>query len=69
MAKKKSAAAIEVFTDEAGQSRFRIRANNGEIIVQSEGYKDVRSCKKCLMALSDVMWLWETEKIDVKRIN
>jgi len=69
MAKKKSLAAIEIFTDASKEVRFRIKGNNGEILVQSEGYKDVRNCSKCLRALSDVMWMWEMETIDVKRID
>jgi uncharacterized protein YegP (UPF0339 family) len=69
MAKKKSLAAIEIFTDASKEVRFRIKGGNGEILVQSEGYKDVRNCSKCLKALADVMWMWEMETIDVKRMD
>ena len=31
-------AAFELFVDEDGQYRFRLRAANGEIVAQSEGY-------------------------------
>ena len=31
-------ATFELFTDTAGQFRFRLKANNGEIILTSEGY-------------------------------
>lgn len=30
---------FEVYEDQAGEWRFRLRADNGEIIATSEGYK------------------------------
>lgn len=30
---------FEVYTDKAGETRFRLKAGNGEIILASEGYK------------------------------
>jgi uncharacterized protein len=33
------AAKFEVYTDKAGEYRFRLKAANGEIIAASEGYK------------------------------
>ncbi len=35
---------FEVYTDKAGEFRFRLKARNGEIIASSEGYKAKRSC-------------------------
>lgn len=35
---------FEVYTDKAGEYRFRLKAVNGEIIAVSEGYKALRSC-------------------------
>ena len=35
---------FEVYTDKAGEYRFRLTAKNGEIIVVSEGYKTKDSC-------------------------
>ena len=35
---------FEVFTDKAGEYRFRLKAKNGEIIAVSEGYKAKASC-------------------------
>lgn len=32
-------ATFELFTDKAGEFRFRLKAGNGEIILASEGYK------------------------------
>lgn len=34
----------EVYTDKAGEFRFRLKARNGEIIAVSEGYKAKASC-------------------------
>ena len=35
---------FEVYTDKAGEFRFRLKARNGEIIATSEGYKAKTSC-------------------------
>ena len=35
---------FEVYTDKAGEFRFRLKARNGEIIAASEGYKAMASC-------------------------
>ena len=35
---------FEVYTDKAGEFRFRLKARNGEIIAVSEGYKALASC-------------------------
>ena len=35
---------FEVYTDKAGEYRFRLKARNGEIIATSEGYKAKSSC-------------------------
>ena len=35
---------FEVYTDKAGEYRFRLKARNGEIIATSEGYKTKNSC-------------------------
>ena len=36
---------FEVYTDKAGEFRFRLKATNGEIIAVSEGYKAKASCE------------------------
>ena len=36
---------FEMFTDKKGESRFRLKAGNGQIILASEGYKQKASCK------------------------
>jgi len=35
---------FEVYTDKAGEYRFRLKATNGEIIAASEGYKTKVNC-------------------------
>ena len=35
---------FEVYTDKAGEFRFRLKALNGQIIAVSEGYKAIASC-------------------------
>ncbi len=35
---------FEVYTDKAGEIRFRLKARNGEIIATGEGYKRKASC-------------------------
>lgn len=37
---------FEVYTDKAGEFRFRLKASNGEIIATGEGYKAKASCIK-----------------------
>ena len=40
------AAAFEVYQDTKGEWRFRLKARNGEIIADSEGYKTRQGCLK-----------------------
>ncbi len=35
---------FEIYTDKAGEFRFRLKARNGEIVATSEGYKSMKSC-------------------------
>ncbi len=35
---------FEIYTDKAGEFRFRLKATNGQIIAVSEGYKTMKSC-------------------------
>ena len=35
---------FEVWTDKAGEYRFRLKAPNGEVIATSEGYSSKKSC-------------------------
>lgn len=36
---------FEIFTDKAGEYRFRLKASNGQIILASEGYKQKTGAK------------------------
>ena len=35
---------FEIYTDKAGEFRFRLKATNGQIMAVSEGYKAIASC-------------------------
>ena len=35
---------FEVYTDKAGEFRFRLKASNGQVIATSEGYKTIANC-------------------------
>ena len=41
---KKAMPKFEVYTDKAGEFRFRLKARNGQIVAVSEGYKKKPSC-------------------------
>ena len=43
--KKEKNPKFEIYTDKAGEFRFRLKAKNGQIIGVSEGYKSMKSCK------------------------
>ena len=36
---------FEIYTDKAGETRFRLKAANGETILASEGYSTMSGCK------------------------
>ena len=36
---------FEIYTDKAGETRFRLKARNGQNIGASEGYKSMRACR------------------------
>ncbi len=42
--KKEKHPKFEIYTDKAGEFRFRLKATNGQIIAASEGYKAMKSC-------------------------
>lgn len=37
---------FEIYTDKAGEFRFRLKAKNGQIIATSEGYTTMVNCQK-----------------------
>ncbi len=36
---------FQIYTDKAGEFRFRLRAKNGQIIATSEGYTTMKACR------------------------
>ena len=52
---------FEIYTDKAGEFRFRLKAANGQIIATGEGYKEKKSCKNGQKTSRNSMqsrWLW-----------
>jgi len=45
---------FELFEDDAGETRFRLRATNGKIIAQSEGYSRPRNALKGIAAIKKI---------------
>ncbi len=43
--KKEKCPKFEIYTDKAGEIRFRLKATNGQIIAVSEGYTTMDACK------------------------
>ncbi len=44
---------FELYTDKAGEFRFRLKATNGEIIAASEGYKAKESCENGIQSVRE----------------
>jgi hypothetical protein len=44
---------IEIFKDKKKEYRFRVKAKNGKIIAQSEGYKTKKGCENGIESLID----------------
>ena len=54
----------EVYTDKAGEFRFRLKAKNGEIIATSEGYKAKASAMNGIASIGKNAPDAKTEKIE-----
>jgi uncharacterized protein len=44
---------FEIFNDAAGKFRFRLRAQNGEIIAESGAYVSKESCQKGIASVKE----------------
>lgn len=42
---------FEIYTDKAGEFRFRLKATNGQIIAVSEGYKAMAGCQNGIASI------------------
>lgn len=60
--------AIEIFKDDTGDFRFRVKARNGEIVAQSEGYVDKGGCVRGVNSLNDAMWQYEVSNIKINHL-
>jgi uncharacterized protein YegP (UPF0339 family) len=54
---------FEVFKDKAGQWRYRVRADNGEVVAQSEAYTTEESAKRATRDLVGVTLLAKDQPI------
>ena len=52
---------FEVYTDKAGEFRFRLKARNGEVIAVSEGYKS-----KIKVCIELVVFFYPAEKLFIR---
>ena len=55
---------FEVYTDKAGEIRFRLKARNGQIIAHSEGYKAMKSCLNGIESVKNNAPEAPIEKVD-----
>lgn len=44
---------FEIFKDSNGEYRFRLKAENGKIIAQSEGYVTKQGCQNGIQSVKD----------------
>ncbi len=42
---------FEIYTDKAGEFRFRLKASNGQVIATGEGYKAKKSCENGIASI------------------
>lgn len=58
------AAKFEIYTDKAGESRFRLKAANGEIIAVSEGYSSRGAAHKGIASVQKNAPIAEIVEVD-----
>ncbi|TDP93483.1 hypothetical protein EDF62_1463 [Leucobacter luti] len=58
------AARFEIYTDKAGESRFRLKAANGEIIATSEGYSSRSAAKNGIASVQKNAPIAEIVELD-----
>jgi uncharacterized protein YegP (UPF0339 family) len=44
---------FEIFKDVVGKFRFRLKAQNGEIIAESQGYESKEGCQKGIASIKE----------------
>ncbi|MBL3700003.1 YegP family protein [Leucobacter luti] len=58
------AARFEIYTDKAGESRFRLKAANGEVIAVSEGYSSRSAAKNGIASVQKNAPIAEIVELD-----
>lgn len=59
---------IEVFIDKNDQYRFRVKAANGEVLCQSEGYTNKQKCYQGIRAMSMALAYFNADLIEVTNV-
>ena len=57
---------FEIYTDKAGETRFRLKAKNGQNIGSSEGYKSMKACKNGIASVVKNAPEAVVEKVEAK---
>ena len=52
--KNRKRGTFEIYKDNAGEFRWRLKSANGEIIAISEGYKQINSAYNCIAAIREI---------------
>jgi uncharacterized protein YegP (UPF0339 family) len=54
---------FEIFKDVVGKFRFRLKAQNGEIIAESQGYESKEGCQKGIASIKENAFKAEIEDL------
>lgn len=60
--------AIEIFTDDHKQVRFRVRNTAGEVVAHSAGYSNEKDCLQGIKDLDEVMTAHRLSQIKIAHI-
>lgn len=60
---------VEIFEDDAGAFRFRVKGRNGEIVAQSEGYTRAADALRGVNTLGDIIGAWRENGSPVTNIE
>lgn len=60
---------FEYYKDKKGEFRFRLKARNGRILCQSEGYKTEAGCLNGIDSVRNTVANLGTRKEKIKKVN
>lgn len=58
---------FEIYKDAAGKFRFRLKATNGEIIAEGQGYESKEGCEKGIAAVKTDAPKAQTKDLTTKK--